>query len=169
MINDGAGRRLYVNYFIGNKSNLSPQYLVEHPALSNSPLADTNANLIMVAGPLFDKLLLKTHQLHFQWSYACPIYFGRLLALQMMDCASNLIPNLKLRMVGIDYVHRSIWRWQQLYEGVSFVLGGKSGWPVLEYAFHIEVDSNLTSPYTSSSQRRRKILLRSWKRIIPQN
>lgn len=37
MIKDGAGRRLYVNYSIGNKSNPSPQYLVEHSVSSNSP------------------------------------------------------------------------------------------------------------------------------------
>lgn len=110
VINDGAGRKLYVNYSIGNKSTLSLQYLVEHPASSNSPLADTNASLIAVAGPLFDKSLLKTHRLHFLWSYACPIYFGRQLVLQTMDCTLNLIPNLKLQMVGIGYVHRSIWR-----------------------------------------------------------
>ena len=106
-----------------------------------------NVSLIVVAVPLFEKLLLKTHQLHFLWSYACPIYFGRLQVLQMMDYASNLIPNLKLQMVGIDYVHRSIWLWQQLYERVSFVLGEKLGWLVLEYVFHLEVDSKLIVIY----------------------
>jgi hypothetical protein len=110
-------------------------------------LADTNASLIVVAGLLFDKLLLKMHQLHFLWFYACPIYFGHQLMVQTMDAASNLIPNgpnLKLQMVGIDYVHRLIWQWQELCEGVSSVLGDRSEWLVLKYASHCEVDLNLT-------------------------
>ena len=123
---------------------MSPHYLVEHKASSTSPLADTNASLIAVAGPLFDKLLLKMHQLHFLWFYACPIYFGHQLALQTMDSASNLIPNLKLQMAGTDCVHRSIWRWQELCERALSVLGGRLGWLVLKHAFYLEIDSNLT-------------------------
>ena len=140
MRNAGAGRRLYINYSIGNVSSVSRRNL----ASSNPPLTDMNVSLIVVVGPPFDKLLLKMHQLHFLWFYAFPIYFGRQLVLQTTGFASNLIQNLKSQTVGIDCVHRSIWRWQELCGGELSVLGERSGWLVLGYTFHVEVGLHLT-------------------------